>query len=117
MPKNTPKRMDRKNKGKPKLSFILDFPNAFTALANVMEGGAEKYSRDNWKKGAPIREVEDSMMRHMLAFHNCENTDPESKLHHLAHVIFNAAGIIEIQAMHGDKFDDRDWEGCYEFDK
>jgi hypothetical protein len=112
MPKNT--RMMRKNEGKAPLSFILDFPTALRELAFVMAGGAVKYARNNWKKGAPITEVEDCLMRHLLAYHNCDTTDAESKRHHMAHVIFNAAGIIEIEAMHGDKFDDRDWEHSYE---
>ena len=108
MPKNT--RMMRKNTGKPMLSFILDFPAALKALANVMEGGAKKYARNNWKKGGPITEIEDCLMRHLLAFHNCEDMDKESKNHHMAHVIFNAAAIIEIGENYGGTFDDRDWE-------
>lgn len=116
MPKHKSKMM-RKNEGKVKLSFILDFPTAMAELAKVMEGGAEKYDKNNWKLGAPITEIEDSLMRHVLDFHNCEDEDKESKLHHMAHVIFNAAGIIEHQAMHGGEFDDRDWENSYDINK
>ena len=112
MPKNT--RMMRKNQGKPMLSFILDFPTALKELAFVMEGGMHKYDRHNWKKGGPATELEDCLLRHLLAYHNCETNDKESKHHHLAHVIFNAAGIIENEAMYGDQFDDRDWEHSYE---
>lgn len=111
MPKNT--RMMRKNKGKAPLSFILDFPTAIKEIAFAMLGGSKKYARNNWKKGGPITELEDCLLRHLCDYHNCENSDSESKRHHLAHVMINAAFIIETEAMHGDKFDDRDWEHSY----
>lgn len=112
MPKNT--RMMRKNKGKAPLSYLLDFPTAIRELCFVMAMGAKKYTRHNWKKGGPVTEIEDCLMRHVLSYHNCETNDVESKRHHMAHVMFNAAAIIENDAMHGDKFDDRDWENSYE---
>lgn len=108
------KKMMRHNDDKPKLSYILDFPTAMTELSKVMEMGAEKYDQNNWKKGGSIREMENSLLRHVMDFHNCKDDDAESKRHHLAHAMFNAAGIIEHQAMHGDEFDDRDWEHAYE---
>ena len=111
MPKNT--RMMRKNEGKPPLSFILDFPTALREMAFVMLQGADKYDKHNWKKGGPITELEDCLLRHLLDYHNCENEDKESKHHHLAHVMINAAFIIETEVMHGDEFDDRDWEFSY----
>ena len=112
MPQN--KQMMRDNNGKPKLSYILDFPNSISAVAKVMEQGAEKYERNNWKKGAPITECEDSLLRHMTAFHNCENDDKESLQTHLAHVIANACFMIENLETHGGEFDDRDWENASE---
>lgn len=100
----------RKNDGKAKLSFILDFPNAMEQVSRVMEQGAEKYDRHNWKLGAPFSEIEDSLMRHLTAFHNCEDDDDESGQRHLAHVICNAAFLLEIYEKHEGEFDDRDWD-------
>jgi len=111
MPKN-PQKMMRKNGGKPKLSFVLDFPNAMEQVSRVMEAGAEKYERNNWKNGAPFSEMEDSMMRHILAFHNCKDDDVESAQSHLAHIICNASFIMETYERFGGEFDDRDWENA-----
>lgn len=108
--KKKKKPMMRKNAGKPQLSFILDFPYAMEQMTRVMEMGADKYERNNWKNGMPITEMENSLLRHLTAFHNCEDNDPESKLNHMAHVMFNAAGIMEHMNRYGDEFDDRDWE-------
>ena len=109
MPDNTleNEKMMRDNAGKHKLSYLLDFPNAIKSWVKVMEFGAEKYQRNNWKKGGPVTECEDSLLRHLLAFHQCEDHDAESKELHLGHVMFNAAAIIESLAEHGTKFDDR----------
>lgn len=113
MPKN-PQKMMRHNEGKPKLSFIFDFPNSMNAVANVMEQGAEKYDRNNWKKGGPITEIEDSLLRHVRDFHNCQDDDKESKQNHLAHVVANACFIMESLERHGGLFDDRDWDNASE---
>ena len=109
-----PKQADRYNTGKPKLSYILDFPNAMTAMSRVCEQGAEKYARHNWKKGMPVTEIEDSLMRHAMAFNACNDTDPESKQLHAAHMMWNCAALIEVLARHGNPlikgdniFDDR----------
>jgi len=101
--------MMRKNEDKPKLSYMLDFPAAIEAWTRVMEAGAEKYERNNWKNGMPITEMENSLLRHLTAFHNCENNDPEIKQNHMANIMFNAAAIIEHMKRYGDEFDDRDW--------
>lgn len=101
---------DRHNIGKPKLSYMLDFPNAMAAHARICEGGAENYDKHNWKKGLPYTEVEDSLLRHQLAFHNCEDNDSESKQLHMGHVMWNAMALIEFHAdpKKSKIFDDRD---------
>lgn len=108
------KQMMRSNTEKPKLSYMLDFPKTMEAVSNVMTIGAEKYDRNNWKNGGPITEAEDSLLRHLTAFHNCQDEDPESGLSHLAHIICNASFIIENYERYGSTFDDRDWENASE---
>ena len=56
-------------------------------IVKVLEFGAQKYDRDNWKH------VEDAQhrytkaaFRHLVAYNNREINDPESGLPHLAHV-------------------------------
>lgn len=56
----------------------------------VLEFGAEKYARDNWRKGMPISELLDSMLRHVAALERGEWIDPESKLSHIGHIQCNA---------------------------
>jgi len=98
----------RFNSSKPELGYILDMPYAMLALSGVKTYGTKKYGRDNWKKGLPVRSITDSLLRHLMAFHNGEDLDEESGLAHMAHVMWNAAAIIEVLARHGDKLDNRD---------
>ena len=86
---------DRDNQGKPQLSFILDAPVAMKGLARVFEMGAEKYERDNWKKGLNKDEVIDSLVRHLLSYKNGELVDEESQLSHTHHVHWNALVLAE----------------------
>lgn len=79
---------DRYNTDKPKLS-MLDF-NALEDTVKVLEFGANKYARDNWKKGLVFSEVLDSMLRHIAALQNGEWIDPESNLPHIGHIGCNA---------------------------
>lgn len=92
---DTQAQADRFNSGKPQLSYMLDFPNAITEHAFICAGGTVKYKKHNWKKGFPFTELEDSLLRHLEKFHNCEDRDVESKRLHLGHVMWNAMTLIE----------------------
>lgn len=78
----------RFNINKPKYS-ILSLKELEPGV-RVLEFGAEKYSRDNWKKGLKFSEILDSMMRHIAALQSGEWTDPESGLPHIGHIQCNA---------------------------
>jgi hypothetical protein len=56
-------------------------------IVKVLEFGAAKYSRDNWKhvEGAQHRYTK-AAFRHLIAYNNGEINDPESGLPHLAHL-------------------------------
>lgn len=101
----------RYNEGKPQLSFVAEFPHALTGVARVLEFGAQKYARSNWAKGLPFTQVLDSMLRHQLAWVNGEDTDPESGLPHLDHVLCNALFLSELSRIKADDFDDRPSKG------
>lgn len=58
-------------------------------MIQVLEFGAEKYDVDNWKKGLDRREILESMMRHLAALLDGEQTDPESQLLHTGHIMCN----------------------------
>ena len=78
----------RYNQNKPKFS-LLDL-NSLIPCVEVLEFGAKKYARDNWKKGLIVTEILDSMMRHISALQNGEIIDPESGLSHIGHIQCNA---------------------------
>lgn len=78
----------RYNKGKPQYSLIaLD---CLEECARVLEFGAKKYARDNWRKGMPQNEIIDSLLRHLSALQRGEEIDPESGLPHIGHIQCNA---------------------------
>ncbi len=100
----------RHNTDKPQLSYLLDFPHALEEFAFLCEFGAKKYARNNWKKGFPFTELEDSLLRHLLAFHKCEDNDKEHKMLHLTSVMWSAMALIEgyCDKETKEKFDNRD---------
>lgn len=88
----------RFNANKPQLSYILDFPHGNEQLARVMEFGAKKYARDNWKKGQSKQTVLDSLLRHLTAYANGEEKDKDSGLSHTGHILANAYFLAEYEA-------------------
>lgn len=88
-----------------KLPLHLVPPSAIEAMAEVLQYGATKYSERNWEKGNYLSVPYASLMRHLLAFWSGEETDPESGLPHLNHVLMNAAMLVEYSKK--QEFDDR----------
>jgi hypothetical protein len=78
----------RFNDGKPQYSLI-DL-QALEQCARVLEFGAKKYARNNWKKGLPVTQILDSLLRHIAALASGELIDPESGLPHIGHIQCNA---------------------------
>lgn len=81
------------DQGKPPLSMIPR--SALEAEARVMAYGAEKYGRDNWRGGFKWSRLIDATMRHIVAFADGEDNDPETGLSHLAHLRCCAGFLIE----------------------
>jgi hypothetical protein len=86
-PSNTALRF---NAGKPQLSYPLSTGVALEGVARVMEFGAKKYDRDNWKKGLSPTSILDSMARHISAYLDGQYIDPDSGLPHIDHIACNA---------------------------
>lgn len=78
-----------------KLQMDLVPPSAMRSLARVMGYGASKYSKWNWKKGMSHSVVYACLLRHIFAWYEGEDVDPESGLSHLDHVMANAAFLVE----------------------
>ncbi len=78
---------DRFNGGKPKWSLVPQ--SGLLPMVEVLEYGAKKYTPHNWKKGLSITEICESMKRHLDAFMEGEDKDPESQLSHIGHMQCN----------------------------
>ena len=77
----------RYNDNKPDLSLIPLC--TLEDEARVWSYGAQKYAKDNWKKGQAWSIPLASMLRHLAAWQNGEDVDKESLLPHLAHIACN----------------------------
>lgn len=53
--------------------------------AAVLTFGAQKYAAHNWREGLQVSRLTAAAMRHLSAFNNGEDLDPESGLSHLYH--------------------------------
>jgi hypothetical protein len=95
---------DRYNNGKRKWSLV-DF-KSIEEMVQVLEYGSKKYSAHNWKKGLPVSEIFESMLRHMLAYMDGEDVDQESNLPHTGHILCNAMFLAYMNREKKD-FDDR----------
>ena len=63
---------------------LLPWP-AVEEIVKVLEFGAKKYARDNWKNVEADRYVK-AAFRHLIAYSQGEENDKESGLSHLAHL-------------------------------
>lgn len=77
----------RYNQGKPKWSLVHF--RSLEPMIKVLMYGADKYARDNWKKGLDKQEILDSMQRHLAALIDGQDIDPESQEHHIGHIMCN----------------------------
>ena len=94
----------RYNEGKLQWSLV-DY-ESLEGLVRVLEYGATKYAPHNWKKGMPVTQVTESLMRHLFAFLRGEDVDPESGCRHISHVMCNAM-FLEYIMREKPHFDDR----------
>lgn len=94
----------RYNDGKPKISMVP--VSAIEACAKVLMKGAEKYARDNWRKGLSYTETYDSCQRHLQKWLEGQDFDDETGEPHLAHALTNLAFLIEFDKQ-GVGTDDR----------
>lgn len=94
-------------KGKKPERFDLLPPSALAELARVYDFGASKYAPNNYRQGYEWSLSSAALLRHVFAFQEGEDDDPESGFSHLAHAAFHCLAIIQSIYDHGDRFDDR----------
>ena len=89
-----------------KLPLHLLSTEAMNQTAAVLKFGAIKYAEHNWRKGFTWSRPLSAAMRHLTAFNNGEDTDPESGLSHLAHAACCIMFLLEFEKTHKE-LDDR----------
>jgi hypothetical protein len=95
------------NKGKPRADLLP--PKALLAMAEVLGYGASMYGSNNWRLGLAWEDTYASLQRHLLAWHDLEDVDPESGLTHLAHAGCQLMFLLEY-SLTGTGEDNR-WRG------
>jgi hypothetical protein len=76
------------------------------AIAEVLGFGSRKYAAHNWRKGIAISRLLGAAIRHIFAYLNGEDKDPESGLSHLAHAGCCIMFALEMEETRPD-LDDR----------
>lgn len=69
---------------------------ALEEMARVRMFGANKYSKWDWRKGFTYSRLIDATMRHMWAFQDGEDNDPESGLSHVAHAAVTLMFLLRL---------------------
>lgn len=69
--------------GKARMSLLPNDP--LVMIAEVLGFGADKYAAHNWRKGFDQSRLLDAALRHIFAYSDGEDLDPESGLSHIAH--------------------------------
>lgn len=92
-----------------KIRFDLFSPSFAQDVSVVLTKGAEKYEAHNWEKGILYSRVYAALQRHLNAWWQGEDNDPEWGLHHLAHAgcCLMFLHWYDTRYPHYSEFDDR----------
>ncbi len=96
--------------GKPRIDLIP--PQFLLELGQLCSNGAVKYAPRNWEQGLRWGQVYSSLQRHALAFWSAPAggpyLDPETNIHHLVGVAWNAMALYHYSHVL-PQWDDRKW--------
>lgn len=106
---------------KPRMDLLDGY--AIEELAKVLTFGAKKYAPNNWRKGITFGRLLAASARHLFAIMRGENLDPETGLHHAAHLMCCAMFLVWT-AKYKPEMDDRygivptaeDFKGGHNYD-
>lgn len=90
--------------GKPQLS--LNPAEGLVLMARALQYGAGKYARGNFRKGMKHTRLLDACLRHLAAYCDGEDNDPESGVSHIGHALANLA-MLSFNLKHFPENDDR----------
>jgi hypothetical protein len=96
------------DKGKPMMSYIP--ASAMRGVAAVFQHGAAKYSDHNWRMGMDHTRLWNATQRHLWAWLDGENLDPDSDLPHLDHALC-CLMMLQAHVAYGYGRDDRYFGG------
>lgn len=77
-----------------KLRWDLLPTDSTREIVSVLTMGCKKYGARNWEKGLDYSRFYAALLRHLSAWWEGEDKDPESGLSHLAHVACNAVFLL-----------------------
>lgn len=89
-----------------KLRLDLVPPEGVTAVADILGIGAKKYAARNWEMGMDWSRPYGAALRHLFAWWNGENLDPDTGRSHLWHAATNLFFLIAYEQWKRGK-DDR----------
>lgn len=89
---------------KPRMELLPTQP--LVDISEVLTFGAKKYGAHNWRGGFAYSRLIGAALRHLSAYNDGEDTDPESGLSHLAHAGCCILFLLE-QISKGTGTDDR----------
>lgn len=75
-------------------------------IAKVLDFGAKKYGKHNWRKGLAFSRLIAACLRHLTAYNEGEDKDNESGLSHLSHAGACILFLLEYERSH-PQLDDR----------
>ncbi len=90
--------------GKPRMDLLSTI--AMTEIAKVLTFGAKKYDSHNWRKGIAYSRIYAAIQRHLSAWNDGYDKDPETNLSHLAHAGCGLMFLLEYEKRN-QSFDDR----------
>lgn len=89
-----------------KTRFDLLPPKSLTLIADVLAAGARKYHAYNWKGGIAYSRLYAATLRHLMAWWDGQDKDPETAISHLAHAGCCLMFLLEFETTRSD-LDDR----------
>jgi hypothetical protein len=81
--------------GKVRVDLLPVHP--LTEIARVLTFGATKYDERNWEKGFDWSRIYGAALRHLLAWWDGEDLDPETSMSHLAHAATCVMFLLEYE--------------------
>lgn len=93
------------DQGKPRMELLP--MAALQEVAKVLTFGAKKYDDNNWRGGIDYSRVYGALLRHLTAFVEGEEKDPETGLSHIAHLACNSLFLLTFILEDRKELDDR----------